>query len=198
MRTSSLSLSLSASEIINGEWRLVSRAGDHHPRNYYAWNHMRNIVDLVVTRCGLPVCTTLLSLLPGHVLAWCIKHSSDVSGWSFLLFLYRRVGAPKESEWLLKNAIDAALSFQWSGEAFWSFVKASLASDGVCGKKARTMTLLRLRKAVPDGRATSLDMPALKSAGHVNQAAQHKAAVRRAVSWIDKNWQPYDSGNDII
>ncbi|KAK6340142.1 hypothetical protein TWF730_001912 [Orbilia blumenaviensis] len=55
----------------------VLRAAEAHPKNYYAWTYARWLVG--VQGVGF-----------NHedVVSWCMKHPGDVSGWSFLAWLW--------------------------------------------------------------------------------------------------------------
>lgn len=77
------------------------KAGDRHPKNYYAWSYARQLLTALSTGEILPspahqigkhqidptrmnqIATT--SILP--VQKWCLAHPRDISGWTFLEYL---------------------------------------------------------------------------------------------------------------
>lgn len=76
------------------ELGIVMKAGERHPRNYYAWQYARLLfemvegdLDMATRREQEPVVETL-----GRVKEWCLLHPRDVSGWAFLVWLMERVG----------------------------------------------------------------------------------------------------------
>lgn len=84
--------------LVNKELAIVMKAGERHPRNYYAWNYARDIV-----RLGTPTTTSTAGeevsegeeekeweSCVAKVHKWCLSHPRDISGWSFLLFLLLR------------------------------------------------------------------------------------------------------------
>lgn len=74
------------------ELAIVMKAGERHPRNYYAWQYARQLFALL--QADLDVTTrreqeVLVETL-GRVKEWCFLHPRDVSGWSFLVWLMER------------------------------------------------------------------------------------------------------------
>lgn len=55
----------------------VLRAAEAHPKNYYAWTYARWLVS--VQNVGFN---------QEDLVSWCMKHPGDVSGWSFLAWLW--------------------------------------------------------------------------------------------------------------
>lgn len=140
-----------AQRLLDQEMQLAMRAGEHHPRNYYAWDHMRQVFDLVrfhvssavnddgcsasvdtntntnITPSSLstsPSCTAVS--LAHHLLppleSWCRAHTSDFSGWTFLLlFLLQHL--PQETLTAVMRRVAAyAVRIGWEGEALWTVV----------------------------------------------------------------------------
>ena len=85
--------------IIARLWReelgLVTKAGDKHVANYYAWNYARDVFDLLANRSkNLQggedwICQNIKESVE-KVKAWCFKHPRDVSGWVFLTWLLEK------------------------------------------------------------------------------------------------------------
>lgn len=86
------------------ELDVVCKAGQLHPRNYYAFSYMRQLHALI-SRSSLPTVKSgpsetvtnndalLLELALDMVepmLKWCLSNPSDISGWMYLFFLLNR------------------------------------------------------------------------------------------------------------
>lgn len=77
------------------------KAGDRHPRNYYAWFYARQLLTALSTGEILPSPArqigkhqidasrmyqiAAISIFP--VQKWCLAHPRDISGWTFLEYL---------------------------------------------------------------------------------------------------------------
>ena len=85
-------------EVIREAWKreldIVKKAGERHPRNYYAWEYARQLFHILYPPiCGSGSISTARdhsqimrdSLAEVHM--WCLMHPRDISGWSFLAFL---------------------------------------------------------------------------------------------------------------
>lgn len=114
----------------------MMKAGERHPRNYYAWNYARDLLraicgneDLGTRRDvrGVPVEESLR-----EVHYWCLQHPGDISGWSFLLFLLRRGdiagegggGFEGEVQRCVQVTWDFIRKFEWRGESARWFLSA--------------------------------------------------------------------------
>ena len=133
----------------------VMVAAERHPMNYYAWTHARWLIksishdSFLMRRYGR-------SVMYG-VKEWCLKHHTDVSGWSFLQHVLTLEGWPAE----LQNApiaiytevLDRVMTFRWAGEAVWSFLR-TLAASGVVGEDgvgSFMKVAAMLKKTLPPG-----------------------------------------------
>ena len=78
------------------------KAGDRHPKNYYAWSYARQLLIALSTGEILPssparqigkhqVDATRMSQIAAtsvfQVQRWCLAHPRDISGWTFLEYL---------------------------------------------------------------------------------------------------------------
>ena len=116
------------------------RAGDRHPRNYYAWGYARVLWRIIADemmggvegkeegegRSGV-VCGTL-----GRVKGWCFLHPRDISGWGFLMFLMQVVEggglgrgeeARREVRRVVRETREWVGKYQWKGESVEWFLK---------------------------------------------------------------------------
>ncbi|RAL05727.1 uncharacterized protein BO80DRAFT_420929 [Aspergillus ibericus CBS 121593] len=110
-------------EMIKKELSLVLRSGELHPRNYYAFNYARQLLDIFLKICGGTEDTAALAGSVIHlVLDWCLAHPSDISGWMFTLYLLDTV----HDEQIHTDGIDRVLRFAvdvgWEGESLWTFM----------------------------------------------------------------------------
>jgi len=112
------------------ELQVVLRAGTQHPKNYPAWDYARTVVNILKANEPLEQGDLNLSKVLLRTHSWCLSHPTDTSGWSFLWFLLSQssntldVGAQ-----LVQKTLDTSLSFRWSSEAVWSFLRVTLASE---------------------------------------------------------------------
>lgn len=68
---------------------VVMKAGERHPRNYYAWNYARQLYSIILGRsetAGVQLMNKSLVKMK----KWCLEHPRDISGWAFLAFLLER------------------------------------------------------------------------------------------------------------
>ncbi|KAF3925272.1 hypothetical protein ABW20_dc0106381 [Dactylellina cionopaga] len=75
--TSSSSASKLLRKWSRSEITTVLRAAESHPKNYYAWTYARWLVT-----------SNHVSFNHEELVSWCVKHTSDVSGWGFLAWLW--------------------------------------------------------------------------------------------------------------
>lgn len=89
----------------NRELSIILTAGERHPRNYYAWNYARQLLDTLASRddafpktekrawetLGMEMRSCLVEDSVAAVQKWCFAHPRDISGWAFLAFLLREL-----------------------------------------------------------------------------------------------------------
>lgn len=110
---------------------VVLVAAERHPRNYYAWLHMRWIFQNLSSSASVSGRKFLATTL-----GWCLRHPNDTSGFSFLLFYF---SLPQHSTELRAKRVSAtcqevirlAVSFQWTNESVWVFLRTLVASTEV-------------------------------------------------------------------
>ncbi len=120
----------------DGELAIVMKAGERHPRNYYAWQYARRLFPFV---CSQPfdlverkdwdreVLRDGLALLRG----WCLMHPRDISGWAFLVFLLEQMrhegydnGNDNELGSSALETREFVRKYDWKGESIEWLLKA--------------------------------------------------------------------------
>lgn len=114
---------------VEGYWEreleVVMKAGERHPRNYYAWGYAR---DLLRELAGEGLARGVV----GRVHRWCLQHPRDVSGWAFLEFLLRevdgegdgRTGGGEEATRVIWETKEFVRKYEWRGESIEWFLKS--------------------------------------------------------------------------
>lgn len=139
-------------EVWKDELDVVMKAGERHPRNYYAWDYARQLMCILrplldgckdASTANKKLHTVLLESL-GKVHAWCLMHPRDISGWAFLSFLLERVrdeicigeGVDSDKE-RMEREISRVMSetkewvwkYEWRGESVEWFLKTAGRAD---------------------------------------------------------------------
>ncbi|PLB54353.1 hypothetical protein P170DRAFT_344901 [Aspergillus steynii IBT 23096] len=110
--------------LLEEELAIVLRAGELHPKNYYAFSYMRQLHGILAEY--MQGSSSSLRLLAEPIikttLNWCQSHPADISGWMFALYVLEMV----EDRGVRENAISRvsrfALDIGWEGESLWTFV----------------------------------------------------------------------------
>lgn len=144
-------------------------SAERHPRNYYAWSHLRWILQYLYQsqRNDQPGPSVTLSnsesqKLISAVKDWCLRHAGDTSGWSFLCFLLSTLETPEEgtetrmirNSAICKEVLDLAISFKWTHESLWVFLRTLVASGNVT--KEQQAGFLRTLKGAIKGNPADL------------------------------------------
>lgn len=131
------------------ELDIVMKAGERHPRNYYAWNYARELVWHLLGRAdgvgGVEEgkkgnCRGFLVENLGRIHGWCLMHPRDISGWAFLVFWIGKMGdgARRERDsgenggWaqddvgrVVQETKEWVKKYEWKGESVEWFLKAA-------------------------------------------------------------------------
>lgn len=119
---------------------IVMKAGERHPRNYYAWQYARELFWLVHERRpglveGVRRDWKFLGQSSRLVHVWCLMHPRDVSGWAFLVFSLKRLriegcdeGDKREKvedqiEVFASETKEFVKKYDWKGESMEWFLK---------------------------------------------------------------------------
>ena len=105
-----------------GEIDAVCKSGEQHPKNYYAWQYLRKLLPMIDD-------TYMTDKYAHHVKEWCFKHPSDISGWSFLLFLLPQVLPLPKSQIIIRDVFKYAINLRAEQESLWIFIRMVISLD---------------------------------------------------------------------
>ena len=130
-------LSEGVQSILQSELSTVLRAGELHPRNYYAFNYMRQLHSFLLptppsvktkTERSEETSATLLD----QTISWCLAHPRDISGWMFGLYLLQGMSNKEDVHARTVNkVVHFALDIGWTGESLWTFVDMAARRIGI-------------------------------------------------------------------
>lgn len=129
------------------ELRVICRAGEQHPSNYYSWDFARKLLDQMSDYAyernsdilASPGPNTRDEIDPSRIVAssidivktWCGTNVSDTSGWDFLLDLMGRAAESNDNILVTKCFVEVGnltLTLRVRNEPVWKFVRTILAS----------------------------------------------------------------------
>ncbi|KAI9697023.1 MAG: hypothetical protein M1836_004984 [Candelina mexicana] len=180
------------------ELSLVMKAGERHPKNYYAWDYARRLFRLFEHQAQVTSQSDTMEKMAREsvevVHKWCLSHADDISGWSFLLFLlsHRQSNVEMNNE-IVRKTMDLALKFHWTHESLWGFMRAVLASKIYIHTSLRTQFLEsiheRLKTSI-DGGTDRAHIP-LDEATYLStsQSRTVREVLKRTTTWIELNRQ---------
>jgi hypothetical protein len=100
----------------------VCKSGERHPKNYYAWQYGRRLLDSVHdTESKLEYAQSVKN--------WCCKHPSDISGWSCLTHLISNVESLSDRLDIVRDVLGYAIALQFQHESLWVFIRTIVAHD---------------------------------------------------------------------
>ena len=160
------------------ELLIIMKAGEQHPRNYYAWFHARWVIESFQTGADRAALASSLTDSMTLILEWCLKHESDTSGWSFLLFLYNEANKGVELQSLTafntEKVLCLALNFDWDLESIWVFLRTALASPSFLPEQQRLALTRKIAEEVEGTKEGSI--------GHGRRRSVR--FVKKALEWI--------------
>jgi hypothetical protein len=109
------------------ELTVVLRAGELHPKNYYAFTYMRQLHGLLarspVEKRDPRIWSALLATtLVNPVLDWCLANPRDISGWAFGIYLLSHVSDRQLQVDAVGRVLRFARDVGWEGESLWTFI----------------------------------------------------------------------------
>lgn len=117
------------------ELDIVLRAGELHPKNYYAFTYMRNVHSTIVRaiqdQCGDGQMDCDMKDLIDSVLKWSLSSPRDISGWMFAIYLLDQREDFEISANAVKRVLRFALGVGWEGESLWTFVDQATRKFGL-------------------------------------------------------------------
>jgi protein prenyltransferase alpha subunit repeat containing protein 1 len=126
------------------EMDVIFKAGERHPKNYYAWTYARWGWETLwpESQWGLPQ-------LAYGIRAWCMAHVGDISGWAFFLWFCGSERAWRENLERLDSPVKVVEKVVQMGrrvtpghEAMWAFVRGcAIGMEGVLGGPDRVVVL---------------------------------------------------------
>ncbi|KAJ5757908.1 uncharacterized protein N7511_006602 [Penicillium nucicola] len=111
-------------QLHQSELEVVLRAGELHPKNYYAFNYMRQLTALLVKRMTVDLDWNVEATISvvDRTFEWCLANPRDISGWSFGIYELSCVSDHAVQAHALEKVLTFALSVGWEGESLWTFV----------------------------------------------------------------------------
>ncbi|KAL4809133.1 hypothetical protein BDV18DRAFT_158065 [Aspergillus unguis] len=106
------------------ELSVALRAGELHPRNYYAFTYMRQM-HRILSELGSDSEDWSVHLGQPTVeptLDWCLAHPSDISSLMFLLYLLDTIPDSALRLNVVEKVVGFAIDIGWEGESIWTFV----------------------------------------------------------------------------
>ncbi|KAF2085856.1 protein prenylyltransferase [Saccharata proteae CBS 121410] len=117
-------------DFLEKEISAVLKSGERHPKNYYAWQYARRLVEQLEKEDlagGAEEFAAHIRDCTQRVSDWCLRNPSDTSGWNFLLFLLEKPAQNEaEVESLLSRILGILDSFKWEHESIWAFLRVAL------------------------------------------------------------------------
>lgn len=150
------------------ELDVVLRAGELHPKNYYAFSYMRQLDVLLAATVekttGQPTWEdhSAQSVLE-RVVVWCLANPRDISGWSFCLYVLHNVPEQRSRVNALERVVKFALNVGWEGESLWTFVDQASRQFGLESVVEDTILLHYNQETGPRGPKMTQDSRQKKS-----------------------------------
>jgi hypothetical protein len=159
-------------EICHSELTSVCRSGERHPKNYYAWQYARNLIDSVDGADA--------TILARYVKDWCCQNPSDISGWSCLIYIILKVKDLQKRLELARAIINYAVNLRSEHESLWVFVRTVLAHDTLREGRAALMALLQTYRKDLESNERHIIL---------------SARVEQALHWITTHQKPLEPHN---
>jgi hypothetical protein len=163
------------------EFDAVLKAGERHRHNYYAWQYARRIHGFLDVS-AVPADKRLLAhSWTKDLMAWCKRNPSDISGWSFLLFLMQQPNYnAKDHIANIEEVLAFVEAMHWQKEALWHCLRTDVGCSKSLSSRDRERFIARIRRLVRFLAITP-------SPNDEEDAAQQKckSTPQRALNWIN-------------
>ncbi|KAJ5501602.1 Protein prenyltransferase [Penicillium expansum] len=128
------------------ELSVVLRAGELHPKNYYAFSYMRQVGMLLAATVEKTTGQSMWEARSAQsvverVVAWCLANPRDISGWSFGLYVLSHVLEQQIRVDSLARVVKFAFNVGWEGESLWTFIDQASTQFGLESVIEDTMLL---------------------------------------------------------
>ena len=167
---------------VRSELDAVLKAGEQHPKNYYAWQYARRLFTKVEHlhatgsdhswknsyHAFFVTCTLLVK-------AWCCKHPSDISGWTFLQSLLPQLKSIPRRRRIVKQVLEYAINLQLEQESLWVFLRTVLGDSVLQEERGAVIQLLHNYQK---GRAST------------DEGSSPESYVTQAAKWIELYSKP--------
>jgi hypothetical protein len=107
---------------LRDELDAVFKSAEQHPQNYHAWQYARRLTNKIES----PHLKQNLAL---RVKDWCCRHPSDISGWSFLLYMMPRLESASLRKEVVRDVVHYAIRLRAEQESIWVFVRITLGQE---------------------------------------------------------------------
>lgn len=116
-------------QLAQAELNGVLRAGELHPKNYYAFAYMQqlhhllsNVADVTNMADRSIWSVQQARALLDPVLVWCMANPRDISGWMLAKYLLGCISEQQVRAEALRKIVVFARDIGWKSESLWNFV----------------------------------------------------------------------------
>ncbi|KAH8730191.1 hypothetical protein GQ44DRAFT_483146 [Phaeosphaeriaceae sp. PMI808] len=146
----------------------VCSSGEQHPKNYYAWQYARRLLE------NIDDFGTRLEF-GQQVKDWCFQHPSDISGWTCLLCVILKVEPVSKRQEMVQYVLNYAMKLRTQQESIWVFVRTVVAHESLQhGQREFTLLLGKFSK----------DLEAIGGPSILSER------VRQTLQWIETYSRP--------
>lgn len=170
------------------EFDIVLRAGELHPKNYYAFSYMRQLHSLLANtladvrdRSGWT--EKLARVLLNPVLDWCLANPKDISGWIFGKYLLDNVPELQVRADAISRVLRFARDVGWEGESLWTFIDQTARQYG-------------LENVIDNTLHHDQELPAFRSK-EVDHFTLQKWPWKAQLDKVRTYWALYGQSNDV-
>jgi hypothetical protein len=168
--------------LVRSELDAVCKAGERHPKNYYAWQYARKLFtgfELIAPNGSgqyrkQDTIKAFMHTCALHVMAWCCQNPSDISGWSFLAFLLPRLTIISQRREISEHVLKYAVDIQWSNEALFVFLRTAIATTVL--EEAQPAVFEKLHNCLTE-------RPPWHSQAHRDD--RFESRIKQTINWIE-------------